>query len=217
MKKRIKIISALCTLVLACAFLSSCVYLGNSSDTGFSSIPDKAEVTTYPQDKNDTTANVTTESTTEEITEVTTSKNEGLTQAPDLTFYDFNGNKVKLSDFFGKPIVLNFWASWCPPCVGEMPEFAEVYREMKDDVVFLFINCTDGATETVRTVQNFIVKNGYNDLPIYLDKTDARKAYGVSAIPFTFFINEDGYIVNSINSSISKDRLLSEIAKIYTP
>jgi len=158
-----------------------------------------ADVTTKPSDSGDQ------------------NNNEGLTKAPDMTFYDVNGNPVKLSSFFGKPIVLNFWASWCGPCTSEMPDFHETYLEMKDDVVFLMVNRTDGSTETVRTATNFIFANHYT-FPIYLDKdNEARQKYGVEAIPYSFFINEDGYIVSKVNAGINKGRLLSEIEKIYNP
>ena len=209
MKKRIKILSALCTLVLLSAsLLSSCFAnaVADTNGTGASSTAPESTVTTAPESTEDTSDGASADP------EETTDKNASLTAAPDLTLYDMSGKSVKLSDFFGKPIVLNFWASWCPPCIGEFPEFAEVCREYNGEVVFLFVNCFDGATETMRTVQSFIATNGYGDLPIYLDKTNARQAYGVSAIPFTFFINADGYIASSINSSIPKDRLLTEIA-----
>ena len=60
--------------------------------------------------------------------------------APDFTVYDASGNPVKLSDYFGKPIVLNFWASWCGPCQMEMPDFQEKYEALDGQVQFLMIN-----------------------------------------------------------------------------
>ena len=179
----------------------------------------------------DTTAANTTDNTTPENEENTTAgdettaensgnkpnNNEGLQKAPDITVYDVTGAPVQLSTFFGKPIVLNFWASWCGPCKEEMPAFQEVYNEYKDNVVFLIVNSTySNAGESPEAAINYIIAEKYT-FPIYLDTTGARSNYGVAAIPFTFFINEDGYIVSSKNTSLSKDRLISEIGKIYTP
>ena len=214
MKGTQKIFASICLILLSLICLASC--LTDTDAHKSTEKPDSSQITSQPSETDEeTTPNETSsEETTADLPE---DPNAGLTKAPELTIADMNGKAVKLSDFFGKPIVLNFWASWCGPCKNEFPAFAEVCREYNGEVIFLFVNCFDGATETMRTVQNFINGNGYSDLPIYLDKTGARQAYGVSAIPFTFFINEDGYIVNSLNTSISKDRLLSEIAKIYTP
>lgn len=144
-------------------------------------------------------------------------KNEGLTKAPDITFYDLAGNAVKLSDYFGKPIVLNFWASWCGPCKEEMPAFDEVYRQYNGEVVFLMVNRTDGSSETVRSATNYLLANKYS-FPVFLDtEGEGPRKYGIAAIPYSFFINEDGYIVSKVNAGISKQRLVNEIAGIYTP
>ncbi len=70
-------------------------------------------------------------------------------KAPDFAVTDREGNTVRFSDLTGKPIVINFWASWCPPCKSEMPEFDKVYRELGESVTFLMINATDGNRETV--------------------------------------------------------------------
>ena len=72
--------------------------------------------------------------------------------APDFTVYDLDGNEVHLSDFIGKSVVLNFWASWCSPCKMEMPDFNEKYLEIGEEVQFLIINMTDGSRETVETI-----------------------------------------------------------------
>lgn len=144
-------------------------------------------------------------------------KNQGLTKAPDITIYDLSGNAVKLSDYFGKPIVLNFWASWCGPCKEEMPYFDEVYLQYEGEVVFLMVNRTDGSSETVRSATNYLLANKYS-FPVFLDTDrEGPTKYGVAAIPYSFFINEDGYIVSKVNAGIGKQRLMQEIAKIYTP
>ena len=82
--------------------------------------------------------------------------------APDFVVYDLDGNEVRLSDFFGKPIVLNFWASWCGPCKMEMPDFNQMHLEMDDQIHFLMINMTDGSRETVDIASAYIQSQGYS-------------------------------------------------------
>ena len=115
--------------------------------------------------------------------------------APDFHVYDKDGNTVHLSDFFGKPIVLNFWASWCGPCQSEMPDFNEKYAELGGDVHFVMVNMTDGGRETVETASAFIEKNGYN-FPVFFDTTgEAAATYGAYSLPTSFFINAEGHVI----------------------
>ena len=115
--------------------------------------------------------------------------------APDFQVYDKNGNAVHLSDFFGKPIVLNFWASWCGPCQREMPDFNEKYAELGGDVHFVMVNMTDGGRETMETASAFIEKNGYN-FPVFFDTTgEAAVTYGAYSLPTSFFINAEGHVI----------------------
>lgn len=118
-----------------------------------------------------------------------------LQLAPDFTVFDADGNPHKLSDFFGKPIVLNFWASWCGPCKSEMPDFDAAYQTYGEGIHFLMVNLTDGSRETVQTASDFIAQQGYT-FPVYFDTNySAAMAYGTSAIPVTFFIDADGFPV----------------------
>ncbi len=119
-----------------------------------------------------------------------------INYAPDFTFMDKDGNAVKLSDFRGKPVVLNFWATWCPPCKQELPDFDRAAETYKDDVVFLMVNLTDGQRDTVDIVKAFVADNGYT-FPVYFDTTySAANSYMVSSIPTTYFINAKGEAVN---------------------
>ena len=115
--------------------------------------------------------------------------------APDFTMTDKDGNEVKFSDFSGKPIVLNFWASWCGPCQMEMPDFDEMYKTYGEEVNFVMVNMTDGGRETVETASAFIEKNGY-DFPVLFDtQSEAAMVYGAYSLPTSYFINAEGHVI----------------------
>lgn len=134
--------------------------------------------------------------------------------APDFTVFDAEGKKVKLSDFAGQPVVLNFWASWCPPCKSEMPHFDEVYKQVKDDVVFMMVDLVDGQRETQAKGQKYIEEEGFV-FPVYYDnEQEAAHAYGITSIPTTLFIDAEGNIITGYQGAIKKETLLAGIEKI---
>lgn len=133
--------------------------------------------------------------------------------APDFTALDGAGNTVKLSDYKGTPVVLNFWASWCPPCKAELPDFNDACTS-HTDVQFLMVNLTDGERETMETAQAFLNEAGY-DFPVLFDvDSDAAVTYRVSAIPSTYFIDRDGYIVGYAQGMIDAQTLEEGIGYI---
>ena len=133
---------------------------------------------------------------------------------PDFAVYDADGNEVHLSDFIGKPIVLNFWASWCGPCKSEMPDFNEVYQELGEDVQFLMINMTDGSRETVEIASEFVAQQGYT-FPVFYDTAqNAAITYGVYSLPTTLFIDAEGYLVAYAPGAIPQESLLQGIDMI---
>ena len=132
--------------------------------------------------------------------------------APDFTVYDVDGNPVKLSDFRGKPVVLNFWASWCLPCKAEMPEFQDAFERQGDRIHFLIVNITDGQQETVAKAHAYVTKEGFT-FPVYYDTTTtAARTYAISSIPVTYFIDADGYLVTQTTGRISAETLQNNIA-----
>lgn len=138
------------------------------------------------------------------------------TAAPDFTVTDLDGNEVHLSDFVGKPVVLNFWASWCGPCQSEMPDFEDFYAKYGEDIHFVMVNATDGSRETVDTASSFIAEKGYT-FPVYYDtQYDASSTYGVNALPTTFFIDAEGYLVAYAISALDSETLQAGIDLIYS-
>ncbi|BCN29563.1 TlpA disulfide reductase family protein [Anaeromicropila herbilytica] len=111
----------------------------------------------------------------------------------DFTLKDLNGNDVKLSDYKGKNVYLNFFATWCPPCREEMPDIEKVYQKYKNkDFVVLAINLGEDRD----TVKNFITQNKYNFNVLLDSDQSVATQYNITAIPVSIFINKDGQIVS---------------------
>ena len=128
-------------------------------------------------------------------------------QAPNVTILDASGKEVQLQSLVGKPIILNFWASWCPPCKQEMPDFEAAYKKYGTDIQFMMVNMTDGGRETITTAEKYIASQGYS-FPVYFDtKQEAAIEYGVSAIPTTYFINAQGHIIAYAAGAITAQHL----------
>jgi len=136
-------------------------------------------------------------------------------EAPDFTVLDADGEEVKLSDSFGKPIILNFWATWCGPCRSELPHFDKAAAEFGDEIDFLMINLTDGAQETVEGVTEFLNENGYT-FPTYYDtELMAAAIYGASSIPLTVFIDTEGRLIGGYIGAMTEEMLYQCIDQFY--
>lgn len=133
---------------------------------------------------------------------------ESLQPAPDFTLQDGDGKDVSLSDYKGRVVVLNFWASWCPPCKGEMPDFQKLYENWSaqgdDGPILLAINLADGYRgETVEQAKAFLAEEGYT-FPVLFDETGSvAGVYTTGSIPVTHVIDQNGYVYASGVGAVS--------------
>lgn len=135
-------------------------------------------------------------------------------EAPDFTAVDADGREVTLTDFRGRPVVLNFWASWCGPCQSEMPAFQTAFQRYGDDVQFLMVNMTGMNGESRETALRLIEAEHYT-FPVFFDKdSSAARAYGVSSIPQTWFIDADGTVAARAMGALSEAKLQQGIELI---
>ncbi len=129
----------------------------------------------------------------------------------DPTVYTEGGEAITFSQIAdGKPLVVNFWATWCPYCVKEMPDYQEIVADYGDRVNFAFVDVADGKRETREKAREFLAENGFAGLPVYYD-TDlaASIEYGASSLPTTAVIDGEGQIL-SVQAGMIKPVLLRD-------
>lgn len=131
--------------------------------------------------------------------------------APDFTVYDAEGEKHKLSDFRGKPVIMNFWATWCGYCKLEMPDFQEKYEQYGEDIHFLMIDMTDGQQETFEKASAYIEQEGFT-FPVYYDMDwEVQNTYRVTSLPTTYFIDAEGNFVAQGRGALNAQALQNGI------
>jgi peroxiredoxin len=132
-------------------------------------------------------------------------------RAPDFLMENAQGNEIRLSDFQGKPVVLNFWTTWCPACVTETPHFENLYSEMGDEIQILKVNLIGSRGETREHAEAFMQERGYT-LPLHFDTFgEGSQTFGVRRIPITFFITPDGYIAATSQGTVDEQTLRSGV------
>ena len=117
--------------------------------------------------------------------------------APEFTITTLDGETVSLSDYRGKVVFLNFWASWCPPCRAEMPSIESLKDKMAGcDFVILAVNLDSGSQERIiDRIQSFVDENGFTFEVLIDNELTLAREYGIAAIPTTFILDESGVIV----------------------
>jgi thiol-disulfide isomerase/thioredoxin len=133
--------------------------------------------------------------------------------APDLEFENFDGELTSLSEFRGQPVVVNFWASWCAPCIAEMPDFERVHQDLQGQVRFLGLNTQDDRASADELVEFTGVTY---DLALDPDG-ELFRAFGVIAMPTTYFVNEDGIIVHRHSGLATEQQLRGLIDEHLEP
>ena len=161
---------------------------------------------------------------TNKQTSTSSSSETKATQAFDFTAMDKDGKTVKLSDFKGKKVYINMWASWCGPCMREIPELEKTYQKLKDnkDIVFLSItspNDTEFKNQSPQDKGKEVILNKAKELgvtyPVLFDVNDRFIInYAIRSFPTHIFINSDGTIGNRIAGAVTEESLTKEIEKL---
>ncbi len=132
--------------------------------------------------------------------------------APTFSLRDINGNIVSSSRFLGKPTVINFFATWCPPCRQEIPGFVEVYNKYRQGGFELVGISLD--TDTKENLPRFLTQNRVEYRILMGDLATSRAYGGVNSIPTTFFVGKDGRIRNVHVGYMDSDTFESEVKKL---
>ena len=131
--------------------------------------------------------------------------------APDFTLTDAAGQTFRLSDLRGKPVVLNFWATWCPPCKAEMPELQAASERLAGEVAIVGVDQGESAAE----VKAFAAQHGLT-FPMPVDgKMDVSRQYLVRNLPTTFFIDRSGTIRYTQIGPLTEATLAQHLKSIY--
>jgi len=133
--------------------------------------------------------------------------------APDFSLKTLDGEEITLSDLRGKVVLLNFWATWCPPCRGEMPAFQQAYSDYADeDFIIVAVNAT--REDDPEKVAAFIAKYGL-EFPVLLDSTgEINQLYLVQSLPTSFFIDKEGVIQEMVVGGIAEAMVRTRIEKM---
>jgi len=186
--------------------------------SGYLNSVSKQELNTAQVKENNSSSNTESQGTEESLK--TAEKDRDLIPAFDFTLTDQYGNEHTLSDYKGKVVFLNFWATWCPPCRKEMPDIEKLYREYnfnKDEVVFLgVVNPSSDEYPNNQDVKkeeiiSFIEKNGYTFPTVFDETGEVLQNYFISAFPTTFMVDKEGYIYGYVPGMMTKDIMLNVI------
>lgn len=198
-KKKLGIVIAVLVVIIAVSFAVYNMYM------------DKVDPVTGKLSTAQTMAEVSTASNIErqDTQEVAAMPSE----APDFTMQDASGKNVKLSDYKGTPVVLNFWTSWCNYCKSEMPYFESAYKQYGDQVQFIMLDLVKSERGS-EDGKNLIKESGYTFPVFYESEGKAMNLYGLRGFPATVFIDAKGNIVEKNIGAISEEKLSENIKSL---
>lgn len=133
-------------------------------------------------------------------------------KAPNFTLKSVDGKTVKLSDYQGKVVIIDFWATWCPPCRKGVPDLVSIQNEFKKDVVIIGISLDD--SRTIDEVPSFIKDYGVNYPVVYGDEKVVNAYGGIRSIPTAFVIDKKGNIVDMHIGLVPKDTYVNKIKEL---
>ena len=217
------------TVKLAAALM---ILMGIMTFTGFmNNITSYLSTESGPTEESEITEEIqATEGATEEITKETESTQQNNTSeeaakeqeeenektpAPEFTLLDQNGETHTLSDYKGKTIFLNFWATWCPPCKGEMPDIQAIYENYgynEEELVVLGVAGPNmGSEGDISYITDFLTENGYS-FPVLMDESgDLFSEFGIYSYPTTFMIDTEGDVFGYVSGAMTTDTMESII------
>jgi len=136
--------------------------------------------------------------------------------APAHVLESLDGNSMSLTDFAGQIVVLNFWASWCPPCRMEMPDLNEMNAELIESgaAVLVTVNLTDGRRETRDIARQYIEENGFGFIVLFDDQGLLAGDYNISSIPQTFILDRTGNVSSMIIGATTKEAILEKVNSV---
>ena len=133
---------------------------------------------------------------------------------PNLPLTRLDGTMTSINDVRGgKPAVINYFASWCPPCKQELPHFQKAFDEYGDDISFIFLDALDGQRETLKTINAFIKDFPFTG-PVFYDKGEFAMTFQTNSLPTTVFLDKDGRVVKGYLGFVPEDVLYADIKEL---
>ena len=133
-------------------------------------------------------------------------------KAPEFSLKSVDGKTVKLSDYKGKVVIIDFWATWCPPCRKGIPDLISIQNEFKDKVVIIGISLD--REKTIKDVPGFVKNNGINYPVVYGDDKVVIDYGGIQSIPTSFVVDKNGTVVDMHVGLVSKDTFVNKIKEL---